>query len=177
MCCSNYLIQFVESCLHHDTGLGFKSQMHGFAKGATEMPKKFDTMDQSTEEKVQSPEDRQAPGYDNEVPVNSWLRGGREDCDPMPATTNPKNSSTSRRGNNPWPPMTIIHISQSNSSAARCLQSANLSRSGGSQGQQRLQLCRYGCRATGRHRSQKTKHRRAAFAIRPKSAGSPSQWN
>jgi hypothetical protein len=44
------------------------------------MAKKFDPMDQSTEEKVQSPEDRQAPGYDNEVPINSWLRGGREDA-------------------------------------------------------------------------------------------------
>jgi hypothetical protein len=48
------------------------------------MPKKNDTMSQTTEEKVQCPEDQQAPGYDNEVPVKSWLRGGNEDATKMP---------------------------------------------------------------------------------------------
>jgi hypothetical protein len=49
------------------------------------MPKrKFDTMDQSTEERPQCPEDQRAPGYDNEVPVKSWLRGAGEDATRMP---------------------------------------------------------------------------------------------
>ena len=38
------------------------------------MPKKFDPMDQTSEEAPQCPEDARAPGYDNEVPVKSWLR-------------------------------------------------------------------------------------------------------
>jgi hypothetical protein len=30
----------------------------------------------------QAPEDKQGPGYRNEVPVNSWLRGGNESGKP-----------------------------------------------------------------------------------------------
>ena len=37
------------------------------------MPKKFDTMDQSTEEAPQCPEDQRAPGYDNIA--SGWVRG------------------------------------------------------------------------------------------------------
>lgn len=48
------------------------------------MPKKFDPMSQKSEEKPQCPEDARAPGYDNEVPVKSWLRGGNEDACAMP---------------------------------------------------------------------------------------------
>jgi hypothetical protein len=32
----------------------------------------------------QSPEDKQAPAYANEVPVKSWLCGGNEDATRMP---------------------------------------------------------------------------------------------
>jgi hypothetical protein len=32
----------------------------------------------------QSPSDKQAPGYDNQVPINSWLRGGGEDATSKP---------------------------------------------------------------------------------------------
>ena len=37
------------------------------------MPKKFDTMDQTSEEKPQSPENARAPGYDNIA--SGWMRG------------------------------------------------------------------------------------------------------
>ena len=47
------------------------------------MAKKFDPVDQSTEEKVQCPEDARAPGYDNNHP-NDWVRGRNEDATSMP---------------------------------------------------------------------------------------------
>jgi hypothetical protein len=47
--------------------------------GDGEMPKKlFDTMNQRSEAQVQCPEDKQAPGYDNNVnsnPKERWLTG------------------------------------------------------------------------------------------------------
>jgi hypothetical protein len=36
------------------------------------------------EYKNQMPEDQHAPGYDNDVPVNSWLRGGNESAEGKP---------------------------------------------------------------------------------------------
>lgn len=47
------------------------------------MPKKFDTMDQSTEEAPQCPEDARAPGYDNNTP-QSWVTGKNEDATRKP---------------------------------------------------------------------------------------------
>jgi hypothetical protein len=48
------------------------------------MPKKpFDTMDQSTEEQVQCPEDQRAPGYDNNT-KGGWLVGKAGDATRMP---------------------------------------------------------------------------------------------
>jgi len=47
------------------------------------MPK-YDPMDQRTEERPQAECDQRAPGYSNEVPVKSWLRGGNEDATRMP---------------------------------------------------------------------------------------------
>jgi hypothetical protein len=48
------------------------------------MPKKkYDVMDQTTEEAPQCPEDARAPGYDNDHPMD-WVRGAGEDATRMP---------------------------------------------------------------------------------------------
>jgi hypothetical protein len=57
--------------------------MHGNPREAPEMPKKFDPMNQKTEEAVQCPEDQRAPGYDNNHPMD-WVRGAGEDATTMP---------------------------------------------------------------------------------------------
>jgi len=61
------------------------------------MPKKYDPMNQKSEEAPQCPEDARAPGYDNEVPVNSWLRGGREDATRYPCYDNGPKSFDKRK--------------------------------------------------------------------------------
>ena len=54
------------------------------------MPKKkFDTMDQTTEEALQCPEDARAPGYDNNT-KQGWLVGKNEDATKMPNYDNSK---------------------------------------------------------------------------------------
>ncbi|MGB2648802.1 MAG: hypothetical protein WBC86_14550 [Pseudolabrys sp.] len=70
--------------------------MHSFPKAGGEMPKKYDVMDQSTEEKVQCPEDQQAPGYDNNPP-HDWVRGKNEDACAMPHFDHSRPSSKMRR--------------------------------------------------------------------------------
>lgn len=47
------------------------------------MPKKFDTMDQTSEAAPQFREDQPAPGYENKTP-QSWVTGKNEDATTMP---------------------------------------------------------------------------------------------
>lgn len=48
------------------------------------MPKKFDTMDQTSEEAPQFKEDQRAPGYSNVTP-ESWITGKNEDATTKPS--------------------------------------------------------------------------------------------
>ena len=65
------------------------------AKGDRGMPK---SPRRQQECDPQDPCDQRGPGYDNEVPVKSWLRGGGEDATTMPNFDHsPKRSPMKRR--------------------------------------------------------------------------------
>ena len=73
--------------------------MHSFPKAGGEMPKKYDVMDQSTEEKVQCPEDQQAPGYDNNHPTTGCAARTRTLA---PCRTSITHAQAAKCGDRPW---------------------------------------------------------------------------
>lgn len=60
------------------------------------MAKKFDPMNQKSEERPQCPEDARASGYDNNHPMD-WVRGKNEDACAMPHFDHSPPSSKMRR--------------------------------------------------------------------------------